>query len=140
MHEKISLTPGFEFYDLGLESHLSWFDLILPWKNLSFEKNGLFDFSHKVAGSNPAWSRFFCTKKSIFVQKVLLQAGFEPATKKIFVGGQGNFLKFFQKHFYSKQGYLREKNIFDTKKIFLVVFEKNGLFDFSHKVAGSNPA
>jgi hypothetical protein len=42
---------------------------------------------------------------------------FRKTTKKIFVGGQGNFLKFFQKHFYSKQGgYLREKNIFDTKK------------------------
>jgi hypothetical protein len=34
-----------------------------------------------------------------------------------FLGGQKNFFKFFQKNIYSKQGgYLREKNIFDTKK------------------------
>ena len=45
------------------------------------------------------------------------QVGFEPETIKLESGGQGNFLKFFQKEFYSKQGgYLREKNIFYTKK------------------------
>ena len=45
------------------------------------------------------------------------QVGFESETIKLESEGQGNFLKFFQKNFYSKQGgYLREKNIFDTKK------------------------
>ena len=60
--------------------------------------------------------------------------GFEPETIKLESGGQGNFLKFFQKEFYSKQGgYLREKNIFDTKKNIF------GRFWKKWTPAGSNP-
>ena len=60
--------------------------------------------------------------------------GFEPETIKLESGGQGNFLKFFQKEFYSKQGgYLREKNIFDTKKNIF------GRFWKKWTSAGSNP-
>ena len=76
-----------------------------------FEKNGL------PRVRIPLGAEFFCTKKSIFVQKNSAPSGIRTRDQKKFLGGQGKFLKFFQKHIYSKQGgYLREKNIFDTKK------------------------
>ena len=69
-----------------------------------------------------------------FVQKNFTPSGIRTRDQKIFVGGQGNFKKFFQKEFYSKQGgYLREKNIFDTKKNIF------GRFWKKWTPAGSNP-
>ena len=84
-----------------------------------------------VSGSNPTWVDLILPWKVFFQGKIKsTQVGFEPETIKLESGGQGNFLKFFQKFFYSKQGgYLREKNIFDTQKnIFGRFWKKKNFF------------